>query len=99
MAGDGIPDFRRLNAILQKATGRTVVAVPGLVPDATFFEHLATRRFPATCFIRPREQLASLEETDAFHDVFAHVPLLIDTEFADYMPKYGKGGLQADTRR
>src|SRR5690606_14793035 len=39
MAGDGIPDFRRLNEILEKATGWTVVAVPGLVPDAAFFEH------------------------------------------------------------
>src|SRR3546814_868192 len=96
MAGDGIPDFRRLNAILEKATGWTVVEVPGLVPDATFFEHLANRRFPATCFIRTREQLDYLEEPDAFHDVSGHVPLLLDPVFADYMQEYGKGGLKAD---
>lgn len=96
MAGDGIPDFRRLNEILDKATGWTVVAVPGLVPDATFFEHLANRRFPSTCFIRTPEQLDYLEEPDAFHDVFGHVPLLLDPVFADYMQEYGKGGLKAD---
>lgn len=96
MAGDGIPDFRRLNDILHKATGWTVVAVPGLVPDATFFEHLANRRFPSTCFIRKPEELDYLEEPDTFHDVFGHVPLLLDPVFADYMQEYGKGGLKAD---
>ncbi len=96
MAGDGIPDFRRLNDILGKATGWSVVAVPGLVPDASFFEHLANRRFPSTCFIRTPEQLDYLEEPDCFHDVFGHVPLLLDPVFADYMQEYGKGGLKAE---
>jgi len=36
MAG-GIPDFRRLNDALDKATGWRIVAVPGLVPDAVFY--------------------------------------------------------------
>ena len=96
MAGDGIPDFRRLNETLHRATGWTVVAVPGLVPDAVFFEHLANRRFPATCFIRTPDQLDYLEEPDTFHDVFGHVPLLLDPVFADYMQEYGKGGLKAE---
>jgi len=30
-----------------------VVAVPGLVPDETFFRHLADRRFPATNWRKP----------------------------------------------
>ncbi len=37
---------------LMKRTGWQVVAVPGLVPDEVFFEHLANRRFPAGNFIR-----------------------------------------------
>ena len=48
----GIPDYRELNARLMAATGWQVVAVPGLVPDAVFFDHLANRRFPAGNFIR-----------------------------------------------
>jgi phenylalanine-4-hydroxylase len=95
IAADGIPDFRRLNDMLHAATGWTVVAVPGLVPDATFFEHLANRRFPSTCFIRTPEQMDYLEEPDIFHDVFGHVPLLVNPVFADYMEAYGKGGLKA----
>src|SRR5689334_20438384 len=57
VAADGIPDFRRLNEALGAATGWSIVAVPGLVPDPIFFEHLANRRFPSTCFIRRADQL------------------------------------------
>jgi len=95
VAADGIPDFRRLNDVLGKATGFRIVAVPGLVPDDVFFEHLAHRRFPSTCFIRKPEQLDYLEEPDVFHDIFGHVPLLVNPVFADYMVAYGKGGLKA----
>ena len=91
----GIPDYRELNARLTAATGWQVVAVPGLVPDDVFFDHLANRRFPAGNFIRTPEQLDYLEEPDVFHDVFGHVPMLADPVFADYMVAYGEGGLRS----
>jgi phenylalanine-4-hydroxylase len=91
----GIPDFERINPELMKLTGWSVVAVPGLVPDAVFFDHLAHRRFPAGQFIRAEDQLDYLSEPDIFHDVFGHVPMLTDPVFADYMQAYGEGGLRA----
>ncbi len=91
----GIPDFRRLNIELERLTGWRVVAVPGLVPDEVFFDHLAHRRFPAGQFIRSASQLDYLQEPDIFHDVFGHVPMLTDPTFADYMQAYGQGGLRA----
>jgi phenylalanine-4-hydroxylase len=91
----GIPDFARINAELKRLTGWTVVAVPGLVPDDVFFDHLANRRFPAGQFIRRADQLDYLQEPDIFHDVFGHVPMLTDPVFADYMVAYGKGGRRA----
>jgi len=91
----GIPDFRRLNLELTRLTGWQVVAVPGLVPDEVFFDHLANRRFPAGQFIRKPDELDYLEEPDIFHDVFGHVPMLTDPTFADYMQAYGAGGLRA----
>lgn len=91
----GIPDYRELNARLMAATGWQVVAVPGLVPDEVFFDHLANRRFPAGNFIRTPEQLDYLKEPDVFHDVFGHVPMLADPVFADYMVAYGEGGLRS----
>jgi phenylalanine-4-hydroxylase len=95
MSKPGIPDFDELSERLVKATGWRVVAVPGLVPDDVFFEHLANRRFVAGRFIRTPEQLDYLEEPDVFHDVFGHVPLLSHRAFADYMQAYGEGGLRA----
>jgi phenylalanine-4-hydroxylase len=94
---DQIPDFRRLSDVLMKHTGWQVVAVPGLVPDDVFFEHLANRRFPAGRFIRKPQQLDYLEEPDVFHDVFGHVPLLMNPAIADYIQAYGCGGLRAQT--
>lgn len=91
----GIPDYRELNERLMAATGWKIVAVPGLVPDDVFFDHLANRRFPAGNFIRTPEQLDYLQEPDVFHDVFGHVPMLADPVFADYMVAYGKGGLRS----
>ncbi len=91
----GIPDYRELNARLMAATGWQVIAVPGLVPDEVFFDHLANRRFPAGNFIRTPEQLDYLQEPDVFHDVFGHVPMLADPVFADYMVAYGEGGLRS----
>ena len=91
----GIPDFNRINEELTRLTGWSVVAVPGLVPDEVFFDHLANRRFPAGQFIRKPDELDYLEEPDVFHDVFGHVPMLTDPTFADYMQAYGQGGLRA----
>jgi len=93
--GAGIPDFERISEKLRALTGWTVVAVPGLVPDEVFFEHLANRRFPAGNFIRAADQLDYLQEPDVFHDVFGHVPMLTDPVFADFMQAYGEGGRRA----
>ncbi|MDM0043399.1 phenylalanine 4-monooxygenase [Variovorax dokdonensis] len=90
-----IPDFRRLSEVLMQRTGWQVVAVPGLVPDEVFFEHLANRRFPAGQFIRKPHELDYLEEPDVFHDVFGHVPMLMNPVIADYIQAYGRGGLRA----
>jgi phenylalanine-4-hydroxylase len=91
----GIPDFAAINPRLESLTGWRVIAVPGLIPDAAFFELLAHRRFPAARFIRDPKALDYLSEPDIFHDVFGHVPMLTDPVFADYMQAYGEGGLRA----
>ncbi|MGM9425471.1 phenylalanine 4-monooxygenase [Hydrogenophaga sp. MI9] len=92
---DQIPDFRRLSDVLRKRTGWEVVAVPGLVPDEVFFDHLANRRFPSGNFIRQPHELDYLEEPDVFHDVFGHVPMLMNPAIADFIQAYGQGGLRA----
>ncbi len=95
MDDDRIPRFSDLNLRLEAATGWKIVAVEGLLPEVTFFTHLANREFPVTWWIRKPEQIDYITEPDLFHDLFGHVPLLMNPVFADYMRAYGLGGLKA----
>lgn len=95
MDPDHIPKFSELNASLQKETGFSILPVTGLIPEDLFFQCLAERYFPSTCFIRKPEQLDYLEEPDIFHDIFGHIPLLANPIFADFMETFGKKGLEA----
>ncbi len=90
-----IPRFDDLNVVLGAATGWQLVGVEGLLPELTFFEHLAHKRFPVTWWIRKPEQIDYIAEPDLFHDLFGHVPLLMNPLFADYMQAYGRGGVKA----
>jgi len=93
--GEGIPLFDRINAKLGPATNWQLVAVPGLLPDLTFFEHLAHRRFPVTVWLRDPEEFDYIVEPDIFHDFFGNVPMLFNPVFADYIQAYGRGGIKA----
>ncbi|WP_374012728.1 phenylalanine 4-monooxygenase [Pseudoxanthomonas koreensis] len=95
MSPQAIPRYRELNAVLGQATGWQLVGVEGLLPELDFFQHLAARRFPVTWWIRRPEQIDYIAEPDLFHDLFGHVPLLMDPMFADYMQAYGRGGVKA----
>ena len=90
-----IPKFSDLNVILEATTGWTLMGVEGLLPELDFFDHLANRRFPVTWWIRRPDQIDYIEEPDLFHDLFGHVPLLMNPVFADYMQRYGRGGVKA----
>ncbi len=92
---DRIPRFDEINERLKPATGWEIVAVPGLIPELPFFDLLAHRRFPVTDWIRTPEEFDYIVEPDVFHDLFGHVPLLFNPVFADYVQRYGEGGLKA----
>lgn len=90
-----IPRFDELNEVLGNTTGWALIGVEGLLPELEFFDHLANRRFPVTWWIRRPEQIDYIAEPDLFHDLFGHVPLLMNPVFADYMEAYGRGGVKA----
>ena len=92
---DRIPRFEEINERLYQATQWEIVAVPGLIPEVPFFTLLANRKFPVTDWIRTPEEFDYIVEPDIFHDLFGHVPLLFDPVFADYVQRYGQGGLKA----
>jgi phenylalanine-4-hydroxylase len=91
----GVPEMERLSDRLEAITGWRVVAVPGLVPDEVFFDHLANRSFPAGAFLRSEAEFDYIEEPDIFHDIFGHVPLLSHPPYAEFMAAYGQAGAKA----
>ncbi len=92
---DRIPHFDEVNALLLPATGWQIVTVPGLIPEVPFFTLLSQRKFPVTDWIRKPEEFDYIVEPDVFHDLFGHVPMLFNPQFADYVQRYGAGGLKA----
>lgn len=89
-----IPDFDQLNEVLRAASGFEVVVVKGLIPVVEFFELLANRQFPSSTWMRTMEQLDYLAEPDMFHDIFGHIPLLMNDEYARFMQRFGEIGAQ-----
>ena len=91
---DKIPNFSEVNNILADTTGWKIEVVPNICPDAKFFECSANKIFTSTCWLRTMEQLDYLEEPDMFHDVFGHMPLLTNPDYAGFFCNFGKLALQ-----
>ena len=89
---NSIPNFEETNQVLKALTGWEIYAVPGIVADDLFFELMANRKFPATTWVRKMSQLDYLEEPDMFHDVFAHIPLLTNQAFVDFLQAISQFG-------
>lgn len=87
-----IPHFDLLNERLYALTGWNIIVVPGLIPAADFLSYLSERKFCSSVWLRSLEQLDYLEEPDMFHDLFGHVPLLVDRTYADFMQRLGALG-------
>lgn len=88
-----LPNYKDLNAALMNKTGWSIHAVPGLISVKDFFDLLSRRKFSASTWIRKPEQLDYIEEPDMFHDIFGHVPLLMDQAYADFMQAFGQMGV------
>ncbi|HEX8986918.1 MAG TPA: phenylalanine 4-monooxygenase [Rhodocyclaceae bacterium] len=95
LGADEIPNLERASDFIEARTGWRLVAVPGFIPDEAFFSHLAARRFPVSVWVRRPDEIDFLVEPDLFHDFFGHVPMLLDTVFANYLAAYGAKGVEA----
>ena len=91
---DEIPKFDKMNERIHEYTGWEVVVVPGLIADDIFFDLLSNKKFPASTWLRKMEELEYLEEPDMFHDVFAHVPLLTNQPFVDFLQQLSEIALE-----
>ena len=102
---DRFPEFDAISPIVENSTGWTLLPVAGFLNEELFFEVNAKRQFPVTDIIRksPRfdEKYADRDirndegytpEPDIFHDIQAHVPFLMNREYADILADIGALG-------
>jgi len=90
-----IPALSELSLTLEKATHWRVARTPGLLHEQDFFEALANRIFPSTDYIREQHELDYTPAPDLFHDVFGHMPMITEPDFADFYQRYGQASLRA----
>jgi phenylalanine-4-hydroxylase len=85
-----IPSLPEISERLYKRTGWRVQPVSGFMPEMAFFEMLAARQFPATTWLRSREQMDYTPEPDMLHDALGHLPMFAEQSFADAAAEYGR---------
>lgn len=96
------PEFETISPLIENSTGWTLVPVAGFLDEELFFEINKKRQFPVTDIIRqsPRfdEKYAGIDiqndkgytpEPDIFHDVQAHIPFLMNKDYAQFMWEIG----------
>jgi phenylalanine-4-hydroxylase len=96
LEADRIPSLADLSERLNDATDWSVANVPGLIHEKDFFTLLAERKFPSTNYVRPREELNYTPAPDCFHDIFGHMPMLTQPDFADFYQLFGQAALNAE---
>lgn len=94
LEADRIPPLAALSQRLEDATGWRVARVPGLIHEKDFFELLSDRIFPSTNYVRGRDELDYTPAPDCFHDIFGHMPMLTQPDFADFYQLFGKAALK-----
>ena len=91
---DEIPNFDKLNEKLLAENGWSIVVVPGLIPVDQFFKLLSQKKFCSSTWLRKMSQLDYLEEPDMFHDIFGHIPLLMNEQYAKFVQRFGEMGVK-----
>ncbi|PEN07949.1 phenylalanine 4-monooxygenase [Longimonas halophila] len=91
-----IPKLSALSRKLEEQTGWQVARIPGLLHEKDFFTLLANRKFPSTDYVRNWDELDYTPAPDCFHDMFGHMPMLTQPDFADFYQLFGKAALNAE---
>jgi len=85
-----IPQLWKINSILQDYTNFQGKYVTGLEDGESFYHMLANRIFPIGNFIRDKEDLNYTPAPDMIHDLYGHIPFLINEDYADFCQRFGK---------
>jgi phenylalanine-4-hydroxylase len=96
LSEEKIPYLKDLSHIFYNSTGWKVARVPGLIHEQNFFELLRRKVFPSTDYIRGKAELDYTPAPDLFHDIFGHMPLLTNKNFASFYQMFGEAAMKAE---
>lgn len=95
LSSDQIPRLIDISNVFLKTTGWKIARIPGLIHEQDFFGLLQKKIFPSTDYIRGEEELDYTPAPDLFHDIFGHMPLLTNKNFASFYQMFGEAALNA----
>lgn len=86
---DSIPKISDMDEML-KGFGWRAVPVSGFIPPAAFMSFQANRILPIACEIRSMDHILYTPAPDIVHEAAGHAPILIDSNFTNYLASYGE---------
>jgi phenylalanine-4-hydroxylase len=90
---EAIPQIPELNEQMAKHSDWQVKPVAAVISSQEFFGLLSEAYFPVATFIRRKEDLDYITEPDIFHEIFGHIPLLTQKDYAAFVQAYAKMAL------
>src|SRR5438874_9143809 len=91
---DRIPRIEEMNEILGKI-GWGGVSVDGFIPPAASMEFQAYRVLVIACDMRQINHIEYTPAPDIVHEAAGHAPIIVDSEYADYLQRFGEVGAKA----
>jgi len=89
--GERIPDFERIDQIMQASTGWTLVSTPVQFSDGQdWFERLWERRMLITEYIRSKDDLDYTPLPDIWHDAYGHLPFLASQRYCNLIHAFSR---------
>jgi phenylalanine-4-hydroxylase len=85
-----IPQIPELNQRLKQHSDWQVKPVAAVISSESFFKLLSEAYFPVATFIRRQEDMDYITEPDIFHEIFGHIPLLTQPDYANFVQNYAK---------
>ena len=91
-----LPDLARLSQRLFDQVGWRLREVSDQISPRAFVECLRDHALPTTGHVRGRDELVHSRRPDMFHDLFGHIPLLIDADYRAFLAEYAEHALSLD---
>ncbi|GAC1536437.1 MAG: aromatic amino acid hydroxylase [Herpetosiphon sp.] len=95
-----LPDPVVISQFIRSYTGWGLTSAENEYLGATeWFDHIVSRRFPVTAYIRDAKDLDFTPLPDLFHEYFGHLAFFTDRAYADIVQQFGALYLAGDCRQ